>query len=68
MPRIPEKIVALLRKRKIDVYCAYGFGRPVETVQLGGIPGQPLQVEDISGLSIPELQARLAVLKAKGEV
>ena len=65
--RNPAKIVALLKKRKIEVYCAYGFGKPAETVQVGGIPGQPLQVEDISGLSIPELQQRLAVLKAKGE-
>ena len=65
--RNPAKIVALLRKRKIEVYCAYGFGKPAETVQVGGIPGQPVQLEDISRLSIPELQQRLAVLKAKGE-
>jgi len=66
--RNPQAIVALLRKRKIDLYCYYGFGKPVDTLQLGGIPDQPLQVEDFTaGMTIPEMKARIAVLKAKGE-
>ena len=63
----PSKDRCTAEKRKIEVYCAYGFGKPAETVQVGGIPGQPVQLEDISRLSIPELQQRLAVLQAKGE-
>jgi hypothetical protein len=62
-----KAFIPMLRRKRPDLYCFYGFGKPVDTLQVGGIPGQPVQVEDISGLSIPELQQRLAVLKAKGE-
>ena len=58
--------VTSLRKRKPEVYAAYGFGKPAETVNIGGIPGQPLQVDITSGLTIPEMKARLAAIKAKG--
>ena len=40
-----------------------------DRLELGGIPGQPLQVEDItSGMTVPEMKARLAAIKAKGTV
>ena len=59
--------VTSLRKRKPEVYAAYGFGKPAETVNIGGIPDQPLVIERVEALTIPQLKARLAALKAKAQ-
>ena len=62
----PGRCLTQLKRRKVDLWYAYGFGKPAETVNIGGIPGQPLQVDITSGLTIPEMKARLAAIKAKG--
>ena len=63
----PEAIVNLLKKRKPELYCAYGFGKPAETLNIGGIPDQPLVIEHVEALTIPQLKERLAALKAKAQ-
>ena len=64
----PAATVRLIKKRKMDLYLSYGFGKPTETLNIGGIPGQPLQVDITSGMTVPEMKARLAAIKAKGTV
>ena len=66
--RNPQAIVDILKKRKPETYAAYLAGKPAEIVQLGGIPGQPIQVEDITaGMTIPEMKARLADFRLKSQ-
>ena len=63
----PQAIVNLLKKRKPETYAAYLAGKPAETINVGGIAGQPIEINSVESLTIPELKARLAALKAKGE-
>ena len=65
--RNPQAIVNLLKKRKPETYAAYLAGKPAETINVGGIAGQPIEINSVESLTIPELKARLAALKAKGE-
>ena len=61
-----KAFVQRIRTRKPELYAAYGFGRPPETIMLGGVEGKPLQVETpMEALTIPQLKERLAILKAK---
>jgi len=51
--RNPQAIINLLKKRKPETYAAYLAGKPAETVNIGGIPDQPIVIEHVEALTIP---------------
>ncbi len=63
----PEGNLQILKQERPDLWFAYGFGKPAETINVGGIAGQPIEINSVESLTIPELKARLAALRAKGE-
>lgn len=48
----PAANVKLLKRKRIDLYYAYGFGKPVESVQIRGPDAGPIQIEDATPLAM----------------